>query len=209
MLICKETNGDIIWGIWKIEEDIKYLSSLLDNLDFAVNTHSNKRLLEQVTVRVLLKTLTNEEKKIEYLSSGKPYLADTSYHISISHTKGYVAIILSKTKLVGIDIEYVSSKVQRVRDKFISDKEFIDSDKELNHLLLHWATKETIFKIQDCENISFKENLIIEKFIPEDRGSFLARKILSEESFSYKIFYSVTPDYVLTLSSVENIEKEQ
>mgnify|MGYP000016543064 CR=1 FL=1 len=62
--------------------------------------------LEWLAVRVLLYTLSGEEKEIAYHPSGKPYLADASASLSISHTKGYVAVVLGLPgREVGIDIE--------------------------------------------------------------------------------------------------------
>ena len=64
------------------------------------------RRLEWLSVRVLLFTLLGEEKEIAYYPSGKPYLADKSASISISHTRGYVSVIIGEAgKEVGIDIE--------------------------------------------------------------------------------------------------------
>ena len=64
------------------------------------------RRLEWLAVRVLLFTLLGEERDIAYRPSGKPYLADGSYALSISHTKGYAAVVLGEPDSeVGIDIE--------------------------------------------------------------------------------------------------------
>ena len=52
------------------------------------------------------------------LSYGYPFLTDNSYNISISHTGKYVRIILNKYRKVGIDIEKISDKVLRVRNKY-------------------------------------------------------------------------------------------
>ena len=54
------------------------------------------RRLEWLSVRVLLFTLLGEEKEIAYYPSGKPYLADKSASISISHTRGYVSVIIGE-----------------------------------------------------------------------------------------------------------------
>ncbi len=45
------------------------------------------------------------------------------YHISISHTLGYVAVILSRDYEVGVDIEYVSDRVNRISSRFLRDDE--------------------------------------------------------------------------------------
>ena len=42
------------------------------------------------------------EKEIAYYSSGRPYLKDGSRYISISHTRGYVAVALHSSYEVGM-----------------------------------------------------------------------------------------------------------
>ena len=82
------------------------------------------RKLEWLAVRVLLYTMLGEEKEIHYYSNGGPYLADGSFSISISHTKGYVAVLLSEPgKRVGIDIECYSERVRKVAHKFMREDE--------------------------------------------------------------------------------------
>ena len=82
------------WGIWKADETVEELLALLPHkekyeADICGFT-ANSRKLERLAVRVLLYKMLGEEKEIGYRSSGKPYLADGSASISISHTKGYV-----------------------------------------------------------------------------------------------------------------------
>lgn len=56
--------------------------------------------------------MLQEDKEIGYSSEGKPHLTDNSSFISISHTKGYVAVILSSVAPVGIDIEQYGQRVK-------------------------------------------------------------------------------------------------
>ena len=146
MLIYTEENKGCKWGIWKMEETPELLLSQLTNKEdlirFIDTTTSPARVLERIAVRVLLKTLLGKEKMISYQSNGKPYFEDRSVNISISHTKDYVAIILSQSPLLGIDIEYTSDRVKRIRSRFISDMEYIDPENETLHLLLHWSAKK-------------------------------------------------------------------
>lgn len=78
---------------------------------------SDRRKLEWLSVRVLLYSMLQEDKEIGYSSEGKPHLTDNSSFISISHTKGYVAVILSSVAPVGIDIEQYGQRVKRVYDR--------------------------------------------------------------------------------------------
>lgn len=202
MLIYKEENSDYTWGIWKMEESPELLLSQLTNIqdlvDFSETVTSSVRTLERIAVRVLLKTLSGEEKTIDYHPNGKPYFKDQSLNISISHTKEYVAIILSQSPLLGIDIEYTSDRVKRIRSRFISESEYIDPENEVLHLLLHWSAKETMYKALSKEKINLKDNFHIQKFTPQQRGFFEASETFTEKSLQFKIHYIATDNYVIT-----------
>ena len=85
---------------------------------------SEGRKSEWLSVRVLLKELTGSEPDILYHDNGAPYLPESSLHISISHTKGFAAVLLSPNKPVGIDIEYRSERIHRIKSRFLSETEF-------------------------------------------------------------------------------------
>ena len=110
-----------------------------------------------MSVRVLLKALCGEEKEIAYYSSGRPYLKDGSRYISISHTRGYVAVALHSSCEVGMDIEQYGTRVRKVASRFIrSDEEpaMMEGD-EVYALLLHWSAKEALFKLMGVEEVDF------------------------------------------------------
>lgn len=201
MLIYKETNDNYILGIWKIEESADTLLSLLNketSEDFRRTYTSENRLLEKAATKLLLNELTEDSLNILYKSNGKPYLENDSRNISISHTKGYAAIILSGSEHSGIDIEYISDRVKRIQSRFISAKEYIDPDNEINHLLLHWSAKETMYKALSREGVVLNEDFIIEKFIPSDSGIIVAKETFSEKQLCFNIQYFISDDYVLT-----------
>ena len=72
--------GDLRVGVWKVEETIDQLRSKFN--DFSLyesglrKFKAEKRQLEWLAVRILLKELLGEEKVIDYLPSGKPLLKD-------------------------------------------------------------------------------------------------------------------------------------
>lgn len=75
------------WGIWKTEESPEELLAMLPHQEVYREgmrrfTAAHRRL-EWLAVRVLLYTLSGEEKEIAYHPSGKPYLADDSASLSI------------------------------------------------------------------------------------------------------------------------------
>jgi len=182
--------------------------SLLDRLSFkerylpVIEKMSENRKQEWLSIRVLLKELLGEEKEILYNSFGKPYLSDNSYHISISHTKGYAALILNKENEVAIDIEKITAKVENVRKRFVNEEEekALSQSNELIHLLLYWSAKESIYKWLGVENVDFKADLHISHFEPVigEWGEFDACETLTKDQNCLKIKYFVHEDYVLT-----------
>ena len=200
MLYLKSEIENIgVWGIWRIDESIEDLLAMFhskESLTDILSIKSQSRILEKLAVRVLLKELSGNEEYICYEESGKPYLKDRNYHISISHTKGYVAVILSERCSVGIDIEQITDKVRHVQSKYISNKEYIDPEQELIHLLLHWSAKEAIYKVLNIEGIELKEEVIVEQFIPEPEGVFQA--IEKRQCRVLNVYYLVNSDFVLT-----------
>lgn len=203
MLIHKETNTEYTLGVWKITEPVETLLSLLNESEAIAlkkEYHSESRLREIAATRVLLSRIINRSVKIEYLPNGKPYLGDYPLNISISHTKGYAAVILSRSECLGIDIEYISERVKRIRSRFVSDKESIDPENEPIHLLLHWSAKETMYKALSREGVELKTDFIINSFIPETSGMFTAGEFFSEKQLRFNIQYFITEDYVLTFT---------
>ena len=192
-------------AIVPLEEDSE---SLLSRLSFkerylpVIEKMSENRKREWLTIRVLLKELLGEDKEILYNSIGKPYLSDNSFHISISHTKGYAALIINKENEVAIDIEKISSRVENVRKRFVNEAEekAISQSNELLHLLLHWSAKESIYKWLGVENVDFKADLHISPFEPVlgEWSEFDAYETRTKDQNCFKINYFVHEDYVLT-----------
>ena len=151
-------------GVWKMEESSDELLGMLehkaDYSSFLERVSAEKRRQERFASRVLLKELLGEEVRVDYHSTGAPFLACVPLYISISHTKDYVAVILDK-RPTGIDIEYRSDRILKIRSRFMNPEEEagIDLEHEVEHLLIHWCAKETLFKIIGQEGVDFQKHL--------------------------------------------------
>ncbi|MDR0547748.1 MAG: 4'-phosphopantetheinyl transferase superfamily protein [Dysgonamonadaceae bacterium] len=169
----------------------------------AIERMGESRLREWLAVRVLLKKMLGEEKEIAYTAFGKPYLADGSYHISISHTKGFVAVVVDKEHPVAVDIERIAPRVENVCSRFLNEMEEsrLSKDNRLIHLLLHWSAKETLFKQMDENDVELKTHLHIHPFEPalNQWATFNAHETRSAVQQSFTISYLVTDSYVLTV----------
>ena len=169
-LIYLQDTEDYILGIWRVQETLEELIHISGVGHDLLEKYKNpKRKTEIAAVRALLRTLTGEIKTIAYNDDGSPYLIDNSYQISISHTVGYVAIILSKLRKIGIDIEKYSDTVLRVKDKFVSEEENsilqLNSEKIKEALIICWSAKETMFKMIPTDEIDFCDHLRLTPFI--------------------------------------------
>lgn len=87
---------------------------------------------------------------IGHTATGKPVL--DGYHVGVTHTRGYAALMLSKTCEVACDIEYISDRVERIKSKFMRDDEHAGS---LDQLLVCWCGKETMYKLFSDDNLQF------------------------------------------------------
>jgi len=108
--------------------------------------------------------------------SGRPFLggAGLAPAVSLSHSGQWVAALLAPAgTAVGIDVEVVRDKAQRIARKFLNDKElaaieqlnntiatFPHSPTELYSLL--WSAKETLYKLANQRGIIFRQNLLLD-----------------------------------------------
>lgn len=195
------------FAVSAIEGSAESLFNQLENREWYAESlakMSESRQQEWLAVRVLLRQLLGEEKEIRYLPSGKPYLADGSYRISVSHTRGFVAVIADEMQEVAVDIEYRSDRVLRLAPRFLSEEELNcpeGTDKAL-YYLIQWSAKESIFKILNRENVEFKTQIGIENFRPTEEGvwgKLRAREEKTDERRGFVVHYLVAAEYILTL----------
>ena len=163
-------------GVWEITEDYDSLYSMVNlatvekaKLDSFKNI---SRKVEWLSVRALVKNMLGKDTRILYNAENKPFVRGNTHQISISHSNNLTAVMISKDKRVGIDLEFMSGKISKVADKFINEKESITEDPEMKkyHLYLHWCAKEAMYKICDKQDINFRDGLTIAPFSPDEHG---------------------------------------
>jgi phosphopantetheinyl transferase len=151
-------------GVWHIIEDEHFFMQYVP-LQKEV-THPHKRL-QHLAGRYLLKALFPKFplQLIKIADTKKPFLADEAFHFSISHCGDYAAVMVSTTHRVGVDVEAITEKIQRVIPKFLSmhEQRFL-LGKELNKLAtLLWSVKETVFKWKGTGGVDFKEDIQVKE----------------------------------------------
>jgi len=164
--IIKENTIKI--GLWKIEESLEELLQLAERISIP-HCNTEKRKKELLISRLLLNNMS-PNTNITYNKFGAPEL-DNSLNISISHSKGLVAILLGDKK-VGLDIEKISEKALRVSSKFVSKDTLNNLNKEEATLI--WCCKEAIFKWHQKGDIDFMNDIIIHPFLIAEKGKIKA-----------------------------------
>ena len=136
-------------ALWETTESLEKLNQLTSYIA-TPKFNTEKRKKEWLSSRLLLNEV-NPKYSISYNEFGSPKL-NNEHNISISHSKGLVAIIISQKK-VGIDIEEISEKSLKASSKFISE----DNIKNLtaDKATLIWCCKEAIFKWHEKGRIDF------------------------------------------------------
>ena len=199
-------SSDPLFGIWKIEESVDELSTALaDDQELLSGLDRNRpevRQKEWLAVRVLLKELSGKSRLISYHPNGAPFLADHAFQISISHTKGYAALLLQQHPAAGIDIEYKSERVRKIRSRFMSESEeaALDLQHETEHLLIYWCAKETLFKMIGQQEVDFRHHLHVLPFPFAAQGSFEVQETRTAQPQYFRLGYRIEEDFVVTFS---------
>jgi hypothetical protein len=179
----------LVWKITETEEQFK--SQLPESvLKIIADKHykSKTRRLEVMAIYALLISyLRKPSVIINHNSNGQPLL--DGFYISISHTNGYACVLLSTQKVVAIDIEYRSDRIERIRSKFLrSDEPFT----LIEQLLLVWSAKETLYKYFSEDDLMYNEMKV------ESISDFSLSMINLKTNEKKMVSYLLTPDYVLT-----------
>jgi 4'-phosphopantetheinyl transferase len=190
-------NPSLSIAILKMEEDMDYSLLIKDSksIEDIVNTEHKSSIRKQqlFAARYLLQELTNDDNPyvIGYTKHGKPFIKVSDWEISISHTKEYIALILSKDRKAGIDIEVLDPRILRIEKKFLRDdeKEFMNPNYYLEQLYIIWSVKETLFKIHERGGLIFKENLKVHPFEFQGKGTVQADITIDEFHKTYSVNY--------------------
>lgn len=188
--------NDFTLALWQLSEPFYELQkqfnkiASLDEIEKANKYKYEGRKAEWMAVRLLIANLFNKYIYISYTESGKPFIKNSPINISISHTKGMVAVIVSKS-IVGVDIEKNSDRVLRIENKFMSETEKLQIDKsnKANNLLIYWSAKETLYKIFDTKGLDFKKNLYINNFELMKSGGIVGNINTETANLRYKLNY--------------------
>jgi 4'-phosphopantetheinyl transferase len=202
----KNIEEQTILSVWKIEETEESLLNGLQlkshELEFISSLNSGKRLLHWLSTRLLLRRMLNTADYIDCRMDehGKPYLVNADYEISLSHSFDYAAVMISKDKKVGVDIELIKDKIKKIQRKFLTELELSQLKDEDTTLALYicWCAKEAIYKWHGRKGLEFRKHIHIYPFQTADAGVINARVQLPDGSVELVVEYvKIENDYMI------------
>ena len=205
-LYQKLTLQGLDFCLWTIDEDEDELKSMLanDNWDweaFDKIMHPQKRK-EWLATRVITAPYLHNQAWSQLLKDqyGKPYLSNSNHKISIPHTFGWAAVMLSNDQNeVGMDLERIGTKAFTVKDKFLSPHEqaLIGSlspfDQNKSYTLA-WSSKEAVYKLYGKKGVDFKAHMQILDF---SKTMILIALKINKINIKLKVYHQTIEDRVL------------
>lgn len=187
-LTRKQRLDDDSWlAVWKMDEP---LDSLPRPRQVDLSQYKSQRLREKLTEYALLSELAGQDSLvIDHDEDGAPLVE--GFHISISHTKGWAAMILSKCHRSGVDIEYVSDRVNRIVSRFMRDDEPQDT---LNERIISWCAKEAAYKYYHEQRLGFLDMRLL-PFTPQETGT--AHLVNLRQGETKAVNYEVNKEFAL------------
>ncbi len=182
-------------AVWHIEEDEPFfLLKVPLKRDI---THPHKRL-QHLAGRYLLPHLfpTFPYEEIEIADTRKPFLPGEEFHFSISHCSDYAAAIVSSNNRVGVDVEVITPRVEKIKQKFLHATElrFVNSQpasQQLTLLSVLWSAKEAMYKWYGLGEVDFSEMMRTFPFVLEQEGcidaAFMKNEIQQKLLLHYRL----------------------
>jgi phosphopantetheinyl transferase (holo-ACP synthase) len=200
IILLKSINENSALGIWNITEDIELLLenwknkySLLDKSEIEkINSFQLvQRKKQWIVVRLLVYELLKMDITIDYDEFGKPFLINSEYNISISHSHEMVAVLVTRFHEAGLDIERISERIIPISKKFLNHKElnFINKTNMSEHLIICWSVKEALYKIHGKRKLEFRTDLYIYPFPFSNEGKLTGSIKTDNKIKKYEIFF--------------------
>jgi len=206
LVLLEKKKDKFSFAVWQVKEDLSFFLnrfSLCENEKEEIKNFKPNRKLEWVASRYLLSTLESKKRKRSCNlkdKNGKPFLKDSKYHISLSHSGDFVAAAISKRE-IGIDIQNISEKVGKIKKKFLSPDELQKCDDNLVKMNKYWTAKEALYKAYGKKGLAFIENIVVTPY--RDKKSYSKSKgfvLIKNEKKKYSLISKKINNYMLTFA---------
>lgn len=194
-----DPQGELV--LWRVDETAHWF---IDQLSLAPNLWREYHQIAVPAIRLqwlasrfaLQQVAKSREMDVHKDIYGKPHLVNDSRFISISHCQGYAAAIAANLS-VGVDVERVSSRVQRIKDRFLSPQEQSLLGMGDAALMLAWSAKESVYKMYGAKKLLFKEHMQIEA-VDFEQQTLQMRLVLPQEIKILTVHFLLDQDKVVS-----------
>jgi phosphopantetheinyl transferase len=215
ILLQKGLKPEGILGIWEIREEEGWF---LDGIPLSeeeqgqLDRIKGRRRVEYLAVRQLIHAMSGREERGALIKDafGKPHLEASDWEISISHS-GDLAAAIAATRLVGVDVQRLVPKIDRLSRKFLSSSEleFLKGVPDrIKCLHVFWGAKESLYKAYGRRELDFGQHLYIAPFEwGEGKGETLGWVKKEKHLQSFEVHYQLLAEeymlvWVMAQSSV-------
>ncbi|GGE95362.1 4'-phosphopantetheinyl transferase superfamily protein [Hymenobacter cavernae] len=164
-------------------------------------TRATQWLAGRVLAHALLRQLTTSAPPLlRNDANGRPFCEHLpELAVSLSHSGKWVAAIVATKGSLGIDIELVRPKAQKLASRFLSEAEQADAGDETTKYSLYWSAKETLYKLHSRRGLVFKEQIKLDPFRLREAGVLTGHLLLENSRSQHQIHYTCpVAGYVLT-----------
>lgn len=194
----------MVLTIWKIEEAESELLPLLsldtNELRELESIRAPQSRLRWMASRLALKSVFDEWKPIDIQKDihGKPFFGMLDGHFSLSHSGEFATCLYHPEKQVGLDIEFIKSKVMNISRKFMKDEELscIPEENKIESLYVCWCAKEAIYKWQGKRGLSMRDKITIHPFTYATKGTLTA-DLNNGETQILNVYFEKIEGYML------------
>ena len=196
-IIAKKNIRILIWKIDETYTDLKALIQLTDDQEMELERRKQISYKKQFLASRKLIKMAELNELNSFFYESLPFKKNV--YFSISHTIHYAVIGIGFQR-IGVDIEFYRPKVLNIKSKFINVKEnyFMKSD-NIKLITRLWTCKEAIFKCIYENKLSFKKNIVVEKF--DIQSTFGQGEVyLNDKIIPINLHFSNFENHQLTLS---------
>lgn|SRR5690606_4227428 len=193
------------WALWKIDEsedELRKMSPWHEVIPEAIN-HPHKRL-EWYAARVLVASLMTHAglsfQGIIKDANGKPFPANSSWNLSLSHSYPFVAAYLHAVDSIGIDIQHPNDALLRIAHRILNPAELADAGGQLDKLCVIWCAKEVLIKVHGKKDLIFAKNLKINPFSLNSEGHISGSILVNGMETTVPMYYEIHPEFTLVLN---------
>jgi 4'-phosphopantetheinyl transferase len=197
--------------VWKITESVQDFALMYPDLNAPDHINHPDKILEFLASRAaFLHILPNS--KLNKTPNGKPE-PDHDGHLSISHTRGWAAVVFNDQSPVGIDLEIIEEKAFRLRNKFSHQDEWaplqlMTAYQDFVLFSVIWSVKEAVYKLLPHRGWSFKDDFFVSSINPKLQTFSVRVRKNQDEICLVRGIFKFFEGIVMVVAVPDNVDKQ-